>query len=376
MRYYLAPHCAIKLLEAPAVYDMLSDELYELDKDALEFMKACASSKGGESEETEFIGFCLNEGLLATVPTDKNPPPLEPSPQPSLRYLELQITRRCNLRCAHCYLGQAVDIDLRVDETLNVLREFERMQGLRLLITGGEPLMHPGFKEINAKLPEFAFRKILFTNGVMLTESALRSLNVHEIQISVDGLERSHDALRGAGTYQKAISAIKRARDNGYEVSVSTMVHADNLEDFDAMDSLFRDMGARDWTVDIPCATGNLEANSVFSLTPEESGKYLKYGFGEGLHGGAGGFACGHYLMSVTAQGKCAKCAFYEDVSVGDISEGLRACWERVRHIALSELECDCDVLEVCRGGCRYRAAQVTSALGKDLYRCHFHGKI
>ena len=83
------------------------------------------------------------------------------------------------------------------------------MQGLRVLITGGEPLLHRSFKEINQMLPEFFIRKILFTNGLLLNNKILSDLNVNEIQISIDGLEEAHDSIRGKGTFRLSIEAIK-----------------------------------------------------------------------------------------------------------------------------------------------------------------------
>ena len=109
---------------------------------------------------------------------------------PSLRYLELQITDRCNLRCRHCYIGENVPKELSVRQITEILKEFEEMQGLRLMITGGEPLLHSSFDALNDVLPDFLIRKVLFTNGLLLNKDLLRRLNVDEIQISIDGLEK------------------------------------------------------------------------------------------------------------------------------------------------------------------------------------------
>jgi radical SAM protein with 4Fe4S-binding SPASM domain len=376
MKYYLAKDCALKLLEAPCAYHMGKDELYELDGEAFEFLRGCASGDGCEVGDGEFADYCIREGILTAEKTAVRRPPVAKSPEPSLRYLELQITRKCNLGCRHCYLGRPRDAGLSLGEIRQVLGEFEAMQGLRLLLTGGEPLLHPEFDGINRLLPDYAFRKVLFTNGTLVTDRLLEGLNVDELQVSVDGLEEAHDALRGRGTFRKAMQCIKKALNKGFEVSVSTMVHAENLLDFDGMERTFKAMGIRDWAVDVPCNEGNLMENPSFHLPPETAGRYLAYGFGEGLHGGGEGFACGLHLMSVTADGSCAKCAFYSDDPVGHIREGLSRCWQRVKHTCLDELKCDCDELDACRGGCRYRAALLGDNLGKDLYRCALYGKL
>ncbi len=236
--------------------------------------------------------------------------------------------------------------------------------------------MHRDFRAINNLLPDYALRKVLVTNGTLMNRGLLETLNVEEIQVSVDGLEAAHEALRGKRTFRRAMRSIEEALGAGFDVSVSTMVHSENLDDFDAMENTFRSMGVKDWTVDIPCPEGNLKENPSFSLPPDVAGRYLGYGWGEGLHGGDTGYACGLHLMSVMADGGCAKCAFYSGEPTGHISEGLMKCWQGVKPIRLEELRCDCDVLEACRGGCRYRAALLGDPLGKDLYKCAFFDRL
>ena len=154
------------------------------------------------------------------------------------------------------------------------------------------------------------------------------------------------------------------------------MVHKKNLGDFDEMDELFRRMGIKDWTVDIPCLAGRLRNNVEFVVPPEIGGKYFKYGYGGGLHAGAPGYACGLHLMAVMADGRISKCSFYADNPVGSIKEGLRKCRHKIKTVRLCELTCDCDMIESCRGGCRYRALQLGNPIGKDLYKCFYYDKI
>jgi len=372
MRYYLSDGFVLKWLETPSVYDIKGDELYELDDDAFEFLKKCSTPEGCiDSTDAGFIDYCLSEGILTKEAVNTKRPVLAKSPVPSLRYLELQITDRCNLKCGHCYIGKPMNNELSVHEIKAVLDEFEEMQGLRLLITGGEPLMHSHFKEINSLLPEYNFRKILFTNGILLNEKVLKGLNVDEIQFSVDGMQRGHEAIRGKGTYKIVMKKIHEAIDAGITVSIATMVHGGNLDEFDEMDDLFRKIGIKDWTVDVPCISGNLKENHIFRVPPEIAGRYLNYGFGGGLHGGGEGFACGLHLMSALADGNICKCAFYSHTPVGDIGEGLRKSWERIIPVKLDELECSdisCRFIDECRGGCRFRAE---GSRKKDLYKCY-----
>jgi len=370
MKYFLAQDVVLKWIETPSVYHIKKDDLYELDETSFAFLKKCASKRGCPAEDRTFIDYCLEEGILTQIKTSGGHPPLTKSPEPSLRYLELQITERCNLRCRHCYIHKDALSELSLSEIKHVLKEFEAMQGLRVMITGGEPLLHKEFFEINALLPEFALRKILFTNGLLIDKPTLECLSVDEIQISIDGLEDAHDALRGKGSFKKAMRAMRTALDAGFEVSVATMVHAKNLADFDAMEKIFKETGVKDWTVDVPCISGRLKANKEFHVTPEQGGKYLRYGFGGGFHASIPGFACGMHLMSIMADGKIAKCTFYVDQPVGSIRDGLKVCWQRIQPVKLDELTCDCEKIESCRGGCRYRATLLSNPYGKDLYKC------
>jgi radical SAM protein with 4Fe4S-binding SPASM domain len=389
MRYYLSDRFVLKWLETPYVYDIKEDELYELDNEAFDFLKRCAAPDGCSGEAAsayggkEFIDYCLSEGILITKTIDIKRPQLVKSHVPSLRYLELQITDRCNLKCKHCYIGKPKNDELSLNEINNILNEFEEMQGLRLMITGGEPLIHSHFRAINSLLPEYGFRKILFTNGLLLNKKLLNRLNVHEIQFSVDGMEHGHDSIRGKGTYKIVMQKIKDAMKLGFAVSIATMVHRENLNEFDEMDALFKKINVKDWTVDVPCVAGYLRDNPILQVPPEIAGKYLNYGFGSGLHGGGEGFACGLHLMSVLADGNICKCAFYSHMPAGNISKGLNESWRKIVPVRLEELECfesACQFVDVCRGGCRYRAEVMQGSecethnkkvQKKDLYKCY-----
>jgi radical SAM protein with 4Fe4S-binding SPASM domain len=375
MKYYLSDKCELKLLEFPSVYNIYEDELYQLDKSAFNLLKKC-STNGCDVTNRDFLSYCLAEGILVEKRVDINRSKILQSPIPSLRYLELQITDKCNLRCKHCYIGKPKNIELSIDNIERLLEEFQDLQGLRLLITGGEPLMHRDFMKFNKILPQYRFRKILFTNGLLLNRSIIKELNVQEIQFSVDGMQKGHETIRGEGTFRKVISRIEDAMSSGFDVAIATMIHRENLDEFNDMERLFKSMGIKDWIVDVPSITGEFEKNKEFSVSPDIAGEYMNYGFGAGLHGGDEGFACGLHLVSVMADGSICKCAFYTNNKIGDISEGLKRNWEKIKPIRLEELECFtlcCKFIDVCRGGCRFRAM---GEFKRDIYKCYSYGII
>ncbi len=369
--------CHLKLLESPYVYNIKRDELYELNDKAIEFLKKCNGITPGLEAvgEPDFFSYCLSEGILEeNQETKERKISVNKSPEPSLRYLELQITNKCNLICKHCYLGEAGKADFDYDTVLNIFNEFEAMQGLRLLITGGEPLLHKRFWEINDRLPEYGFRSILLSNGTLITKEIAEKLNVHEVQVSIDGIENGHDAIRGKGSFKKAVAGIEALKSLGIAVSVATMIHSRNTGEFEGLNKLIEKMAIVEWNVDVPCEAGYLKANNDFILPYSEAAKYMHYGFGGGSHGSVNNFVCGSHLCAVTPQGKVIRCGFYPDTPLGDIKEGLRNCLEKMQHIKLTELNCDCDYINECKGGCRYRAELYKDVFAPDPVQCYARG--
>ena len=373
----LAGHALLRRLEEPCLYDRAADELYELNPEGFEALLRCRGHLTVEQVglEPEFLEYCLSEGLLVTHP-DPRPKPLAvgPGPVPSLRYLELQVTWRCNLACAHCYLGPARGVDLPVPLIAAVLREFEAMGGLRLLISGGEPLMHPQWDRINALLSAYPLRRVLLSNGLRLDGAVLEDLAVDEVQISLDGLAPGHEALRGAGSYDKALAAARRVTARGLDLSVATMAHAANLDQMEGLERVVRDLGAREWGIDAPVVSGRLGDNARLAVPPEQAARAMERAFGGAYHGGGEGMACGLHLCTVAADAAVAQCGFYLDDPLGRVDEGLWTCWARRRPLALTDLEgcARCPEAMDCGGGCRFRAAH---RLAPDPVMCAVWGR-
>ena len=132
------------------------------------------------------------------------------------------VTSRCNLRCGHCFywrdLNKATDDALSLDEIRAIARSFEHP--LSLSLTGGEPFLRSDLKEIIQAFHEgCGTREVgIATNGTfetttvqtvhdILREGFLTDLSV---QVSLDGLEETHDSIRGIkGSFKKAMNTLK-----------------------------------------------------------------------------------------------------------------------------------------------------------------------
>ncbi len=367
----LHPRVFLKRLEQPYLYHLDRDELYEIDEQALLFLSLCDGTTQGKSltGDAEFVSFCLEEGLLETnsQPILKNVS-IGEAPVPSLRYLELQLLHQCNLRCRHCYLGPPRPGRLSLEEAVTITREFAARGGLRLLISGGEPLLYPELPSFLAQTQGLGIRRILLTNGTLLTTESLLQLQVEEIQVSLDGWRTGHEAIRGVGTFDQTLKGLLAAREAGLPIAIATMVHRKNLVEFDQLARLVKEIGAVEWGVDVPCLAGSMKEHSDLLVPYEEAVPFLNFSFGGGYHGSAEGYACGRHLLTVLPGGQAVKCGFYEEQILGDARRGLIECWLKLQHIPLEKLECrGCPALEECAGGCRYRADH---PFGRDPLMC------
>jgi radical SAM protein with 4Fe4S-binding SPASM domain len=242
--------------------------------------------------------------------------------------------------------------------------------------------MHPGFWEINEFFDKFPFRTIILSNGTLFENPSIAAgLRAHEVQVSLDGVGPSHDALRGPGSYDKALNGLRTLSSAGIDVSVATMVHAANLEDFDALESVVAEVGAKEWSIDAPALAGRWTENGVLSesatmaASPEVAGRVFDRAFGGGAHfSGESGWACGAHLCAVMADGSICKCGFYADSPAGSIDEGLAQGWQNIPRFTIDQLTCDCDIVSDCCGGCRYRAEVAGDKLGKDPVMCAANG--
>ncbi|MCX9012041.1 MAG: radical SAM protein [Candidatus Methanoperedens sp.] len=382
----LASGFVLRRLESPYVYNTAEDQLYELDEEAFSFLKRCNGiapfsklvlDAGEDSRES--IEYMLNEGIIyLQEAAGRRRIKAARSPVPSLRYLLLNITNRCNLKCRHCYLGESGNKEIGAGSFERTVLQFEDMGGLKLLISGGEPLMHSKFWELMDVLPSCEMRVVVLSNGTLIGEDEAKKLARYadEVQISIDGI-RSHDLLRGKGSYDRAMRGISALQDCGIPVSIATMVHRYNTGEFPGMQELFSDLGVLSWSVGVPCAVGNMRANMDFTLPPEEAASFLGYGFGAGAHESTGDYTCGSHMCSVSPDGAVSKCGFFEDEPVGSAND-LRAAWTKLCRDYLwdiGELECHgCEVVHECRGGCRFRAKQYGGMLAPDPLLCHANG--
>jgi radical SAM protein with 4Fe4S-binding SPASM domain len=381
-------NCALKNQETLYLYNFKSDERYELDRESFEFLKHCTGRNIFEDilkkahtkkeEGRELIDYLSQEACVEDKKEDGGHEvfAIQDSVLPSLRYLQLHITERCNLNCGHCYLGEKEQRDLEIDLIRKAVEEFSP-NGLKVLITGGEPLLHTQFWSVLEIARSYPVRLELLTNGTLITQNVVKRLSkyIHGVQISLDGMKKGHEYLRGKGTFEKTVDGIKNAA-KVLDVNIATMVHSGNLREFEELNEFVHSVGVNEWNLDVPSIAGNA-TKSIVPSYPEVAEIFKRYGFGAGVHEGDQGYSCGSHICTVDINGGVSKCGFFAE-EVGNIKdEDLITLWKRVVKKYTPPIDtlkcCACNVIEECRGGCRYRALVSGDFLGKDAFMCAVH---
>ena len=200
------------------------------------------------------------------------------------------ITNRCNLRCAHCYqenYSGSNELDLNglkqiADEIIRTLSIWNKKGDIA--ITGGEPLVKKEmFPLINylESTDEVASLDIL-TNGNLIDESVVERIRalrkIRCVQISLDGAcSETHDAIRGKGTFDKAISSVRLLRNNGITVNIMFTLQRRNLEDIPSLIDLAIEEGIDNLTIErfVPIGSGEKIRSEL--LSPEEIKDIFNY---------------------------------------------------------------------------------------------------
>lgn len=155
-----------------------------------------------------------------------------------------KVVSACNLRCKHCYFDDKSgkfynsQSDLNKDEIIKLAKDLVTNLGIvNYSITGGEPLLRKDIFEIIKIIKASHGIVSLQTNGTLITKTISKKLvgllnpNTDYIQISLDGLEKTYDSMRGKGNFRKAINGIKLMINSGIKVNVNCTPVSKNISE-------------------------------------------------------------------------------------------------------------------------------------------------
>ena len=170
------------------------------------------------------------------------PTPLTPQRKPAGPVVIWNLIRRCNLTCKHCYTTSA-DIDfpgeLATGEIFQVMEDLKSFRVPVLILSGGEPLLHPDIFTISQRAKALGFYLALSSNGTLITEDNIRQIAAIDYQyigVSLDGMRDTHDKFRQKpGAFAAALAGIRLCRDHGIKAGIRFTLTEDNAGDFPAM---------------------------------------------------------------------------------------------------------------------------------------------
>jgi len=234
----------------------------EAGKDMLELCYCCisleevafkfAESSNLSVEESAKIVTEFLDPLKGHHIFDTDPDTAEYSVDPVLIAICINVTRNCNLCCPHCYAsgGTVYPDELSAEEIRTFLQDVRPYteDTVQVQLTGGEPFLEE--EKVFAAIDEVHKLEynilIINTNGILLNQetvnrlkNAVSDIEYFNITVSLDGAtKKTHELIRGPGTFEKTLQALKMLKDANLPVAASIAVHQDNFQELEAIFNL------------------------------------------------------------------------------------------------------------------------------------------
>ena len=243
--------------------------------------------------------------------------------------IALNLTKRCNLRCEHCYLdatpkmGGGAD-ELTTAECLRLINQIAEVnRGSLLVITGGEPLVRPDILEIARHAVSQGFMVVFGTNGMLIDDRMAKELveiGVMGVGISIDSLDpKKHNQFRGLPrAWEGAVAGIEACKRNGLQFQVHFSAQPMNYQELPEVVKWAHQLGAKVLNVFFMVCTGRGE--ELTDITPAQYEEVL-------------GFLveCQDQYKDMLVRARCAphfKRLAYEKDPNSPITKGSRGIWE------------------------------------------------
>lgn len=324
------------------------------------------------------------------------------------------LTKRCNLECAHCYISagswQVARDELGTAECLRIVDEILAVNPSPMLIlSGGEPLLRDDLETIAARASAGGATVVVGTNGTRLTDARIGSLmeaGVRGVAISVDSLEaRYHDRFRhGESALADTLAAVERLRARRLDFVVQTTLTRGNRDELQALVDWAARAGAVSFNLYFLVATGRGEG--MRGLSPAENEEVLAElaGLQKAYRGRMlvrskcqpalmrhvhrsdpespllnyeTRCPCGVHYCRITPEGRVTPCP-YMPVAAGDLrTQSFGEVWrrspvfDRLRTGAPGGKCGRCEYRELC-GGCRARAYADTGDFTAEDASCAY----
>ena len=180
--------------------------------------------------------------------------------------IQWHITDYCDQRCKHCYIfseGHPALITTPYDELVRTLSEIQTFcdklnRTPYIYLTGGDPILHPNFWELLTLFHDKGMRFCIMGNPFHLTSEVckrMKDLGCVKYQLSLDGLEQTHDMFRKPGSFNCTLEAIKTIKESGMWCAVMSTVSKTNMDEIPQLIDLVDELGVDVYAVGRYCPT-------------------------------------------------------------------------------------------------------------------------
>jgi MoaA/NifB/PqqE/SkfB family radical SAM enzyme len=256
--------------------------------------------------------------------------------QPLAAYLEL--TYRCNWRCAFCYNPRHFDLfGLGLAEWSQVLDDLRELGTLSVTLTGGEPLTHPQFVPIVRAARDRRFALRIFTNGTLISEGmadAIAEIRPLSVELSLHGAcAETHERVTGAmGSFEAMFRGLERLKRRRVPLLLKSLLTSANESELDGMIALAERWGVSHQMDAVVTPRDDGDASplryraspAVVALMYRRTGRLPSAGREEG------GVNCGlgRITVAVDPEGEVYPCLQWRRTSLGNVRRTpLRNLW-------------------------------------------------
>lgn len=184
------------------------------------------------------------------------------------QHIVIELTYNCSLFCEHCYADAGYGSFMCEDFLNKLIEEIVDLQVTTVQLTGGEPTLHPSFERIVKELTNNGIIVTITSNGYFdskIDKSFLPIVGTSGyIQISIDGLQDSHNKIRGKNdAYEKTLSTVKRLVKMGLDVKVTTCLINQNFSEIEKLISKLKAIGIKWYSVAGLDIQGRAKSNNL-----------------------------------------------------------------------------------------------------------------
>jgi radical SAM protein with 4Fe4S-binding SPASM domain len=185
-----------------------------------------------------------------------------------------EITLRCDLGCRHCgsRAGHARSDELTTAEALDLVHQLADLGLKEVTLIGGEFYLREDWDLIAGEVHRCGMLCSVVTGARQMNDERVRravAAGVGKISLSIDGLEQTHDAIRGSvGSWKAAVSAGRRISASGIDLSVNTQMNRLTMPELPGVADLLIEIGARSWMVILTAAMGRAADRPQLMLQP------------------------------------------------------------------------------------------------------------